>query len=177
MSSGRVLRVLLVLSPALAFAVVGGWFVVEHLGPEPAPPADAGRLVVVAVFDQMRGDYLDRWSRLYDPDGFEKLKRDGVWYADAHLPYACAATGPGHASIATGVPPSVHGIVENEWYDRAASRVINCATAERYERVPLNLDAGPRSGGLSPDRLLAETVGDALRKATRGRGRVFSLAL
>ena len=28
------------------------------------------------------------------------------------------ATGPGHASIGTGLPPSTHGIIENEWYDR-----------------------------------------------------------
>jgi len=176
----RTLRVALTLSPAFALVAAGLWFVVREFNAPPPPDhGEGGQLVVVVVFDQMRGDYLDRWSSAFGDDGFEKLKRDGVWYADAHLPYACTSTGPGHATIATGVPPSVHGIVENEWYARDRGKRVYCCYADRpYERVPLHSDAGSRSsaeGGLAPDRLLVPTLADHLRTTTKGR--TFSFAL
>jgi hypothetical protein len=170
----RPLRVALVALPALLLAAVGAWLLVGRTE-SPLPPApQPGRLVVVAVFDQMRGDYLARWAEMFGPDGFEKLKQAGVWYSDAHLPYAGSSTGPGHASIATGLPPSIHGIVENQWFDRKSGKTVYCAVGDRpYERVP----AAANARGMSPDRLLVPTVGDALRKATRGKSRVFSLSL
>ncbi|HYH67649.1 MAG TPA: alkaline phosphatase family protein, partial [Urbifossiella sp.] len=126
----------------VAGGAVGVWYVTRPApGPDTpnpdGPPSGPGRLVVVVVFDQFRGDYLARWGDHFGPDGFERLKREGVWYADAHLPYACTSTGPGHASIATGAPPSVHGIVENDWYDRtAAARVYSVQPTRPYDRVP-----------------------------------------
>ena len=180
MSVRRALRLLLILSPSFALLGVGAWYVSTHATPPPPSPS-RGRLVVLVVFDQMRGDYPDRWQPLFGDDGLRTLAADGVWYADAHLPYAASSTGPGHASIATGAPPAIHGIVENEWFDRKQGRKVYCAAGDRpYERVPRHKDAGARSkddGGMAPDRLLAPTVADALRAATDGKGRAVSLAL
>ena len=65
------------------------------------------------------------------------MAADGAWYADCHIPYACTSTGPGHASLVTGAPPSVHGIIENDWYDRTAAARIYCVQPTRpYDRVP-----------------------------------------
>ncbi len=171
----------------VAGAAVGLWFYTRPAttpdGTNPdGTPAGPGRLVVVVVFDQFRGDYLARWGEHFGPDGFERLKREGVWYADAHLPYACTSTGPGHASIATGAPPSAHGIVENDWYDRKAAARVYCAQPERaYERVPPLLVGGqPARGtgsGFGPDRVLVETLADRLRNATGGKGRVVVLSI
>lgn len=177
----------------LLLAVIGAsvWYLTRPTNPDPAnpdhpdaPPAGPGRLVVVVVFDQFRGDYLARWAAQFGPDGFERLKREGVWYADAHLPYACTSTGPGHASIATGAPPSAHGIVENDWFQRTPSpRLVYCAEPTRpHERVPPLAVAGgtPSRGagiGFSADRLLVETLADRLRNATGGKGRVVSLSI
>ncbi|OWK40616.1 alkaline phosphatase family protein [Fimbriiglobus ruber] len=185
MSGWRVVRAGVILAPVFALAGAGIWFVAREFGPTAPPPHAEGRLVVVAVFDQMRGDYPDRWAPLFEREGFERVKAHGVWYSDAHLPYACTETGPGHASIATGVPPSVHGIVGNEWYDRAKGKTVYCSYADRaYERIPANPAAGSRAsakagteGGLAPTRLLVPTVADALRAATSGKGRTFSIAL
>lgn len=178
----RTLRVALILTPAFALVAAGLFYVVrEFNAPLPPDSREGSRLVVVVVFDQMRGDYLDRWSSAFGEDGFEKMKHEGVWYSDAHLPYACTSTGPGHASIATGVPPSVHGIVENEWYVRERGKRVYCSHSDRpYERVPLHADVGVRSkaeGGLAPDRLLVPTVADHLRTASQGKGRTYSFAL
>src|SRR4051794_12280722 len=135
----RPVRLGLILVPVLAGLMVGSWFVYQNARPgppdqqpgvgpgpkhadDPAKPA-TGKLVVLVVFDHLRGEDLDRWSAAFGPGGFERLKKAGVWYADCHLPYAATFSAPGHASIVTGVPPSVHGIISDTWYDRAAGSV------------------------------------------------------
>ena len=171
------LRGVLTLSPAVALVAAGVAFVARQFdGDELPPPPDVGgRLVVVIVFDQLRGDYLERWSKLFGLDGFEKLKAGGVWYSQAHIPYAVTTTGPGHASLSTGRPPSVHGVVDNTWFERGRGKSVYCAAGDRpYDRVP-PLGGPAAGGGHSPERLLSSTVGDELVVANAGR--VFSLAL
>jgi hypothetical protein len=181
----RPARLLLVLLPTLAVVGAVGWLVARSWdgtprpSPGDGPAAEGGRLVVVAVFDQMRGDYVDRWAAEFGPDGFERMKREGVWYSDARLPYACSATGPGHASIGTGAPPAVHGIIENEWYDRGRGKFVDAWTADdgRYSRVPPAAGPEKQWDPIAPAKLLAPTVGDALRASTGGDGRCFSISL
>jgi len=143
-----------------------------------------GKLAVLVVFDQLRADYLERWAEYFGPGGFERVKKQGTWFTQVHVPYACTSTGPGHASVVTGAPPSVTGIVENEWWDRrVGERVYCCQPLNRpYGRVPpLPAVAGPvgrgTDAGFAPERLLAETVGDRLKAVTHGKARVFSLSL
>src|SRR5262245_18345396 len=106
-----------------------------------AAPVFAGtpekpRLVVLVVFDQMRGDYLEKWKPLFGTDGFARLETEGAWYVNCHYPYAITATGPGHSSMLTGCGPEVHGIIGNTWYDRASGAVVNCSESAKYQRVP-----------------------------------------
>ncbi len=175
----QLLRTLLLFSPTLALLGIGGWYVVAHLDDElpPDAPRPGGRLVVVVVFDQMRGDYLTRWPGLFDTAGFEKVKRDGVWYSNARLPYGCSATGPGHASIGTGAPPAVHGIVENTWYDRRTGRGVYCASDAGFSRIPRPTADSKETGGLSPARLLVPGVAARLKAVEGANARVFSLSL
>jgi arylsulfatase A-like enzyme len=175
MTIPRPVRVFLVFTPALALLAVGAWFAIRPTHPAGAT-ARAARLVVLVVFDQMRGDYPQRWASEFGQDGFEKLKAEGVWYNNCHLPYACSSTGPGHASISTGAPPSVHGIVENRWFLRGVEKPVYCSSGDRpNQRVPpADHDTGD---GLSPERLLVPAVGDSFRTATHKQGRVFSLSL
>ncbi len=197
-------RPVLIVSSLVVVAglAVGGYFAYQHFRPQPAPnhtvpqfdpvtgrPIDQvtgkpiGRLVVLVVFDQMRGDYIDRWASQFGTDGFERVKKEGVWYSDVQIPYACTSTGPGHASLATGAPPSVTGIIENEWWDRKASARVYCCqpTGRPYELIPPPPAEGKASRGadtgFSPERLVAETVGDKLKTATNNTGRVFSLSI
>src|SRR5437660_70069 len=76
------------------------------------------RLAVLVVFDQMRGDYLARWEKLFGNRGFRRLQQEGAWFTNCHYPYSDTITAAGHASIATGCSPAEHGIIENDWYDR-----------------------------------------------------------
>jgi hypothetical protein len=143
------------------------------------------RLIVLVVFDQLRGDYLQRWRELYGRDGFQRLCTGGAWFTNCHYPYANTVTAAGHASIATGCCPAEHGIVGNEWRDRVSGELVESGFTGRYERVPYRPPAPPKRGGLakkekfnvSPELLLAPTIGDALKEATDGKGRVVGLSM
>lgn len=171
----RLVRWGLILSPALVLAVVAGLFL-SRGEITPAPTTPPAKLVVLVVFDQFREDYLDRWSSAFGQDGLARLQREGVWYDECHVPYACTSTAPGHASLITGAPPAVHGIVENQWFLRGSPRAVSCVVGVRpYERIPA-LSANTDDMGLSPEWLLVPTVGDALR-AEHPSSRVISLSL
>ena len=142
----------------------------QSAGEQPAKP----KLVVLVVFDQFRGDYLTKWEKLYDKDGFGRLLRDGAWFQNCHYPYAFTVTAAGHASIATGCPPSKHGIVANDWYDRATRAEVGAVKTDRYRTVP-ELAAKEKDDGPAPVRLKQPTVGDGLQKM--GKGKVVSLSL
>jgi predicted AlkP superfamily pyrophosphatase or phosphodiesterase len=140
------------------------------------------KLAVLIYFDQLRGDFLDRWRDLYIKDGFRRLMDDGAWFIDCHYPYANTFTGPGHATCASGCSPDVHGIVANDWYDRKAGKNQYCAGSVRYQQVPPPLPSADKSKSTTkaytaaPDTLLAPTLGDALKLATDGKGKVVALS-
>jgi hypothetical protein len=161
--------------------------------PARAAEPNRPRLAVLVFFDQLRGDYLTRWDELFGADGFHRLEKDGAWFQDCHYTYAYTVTGPGHASVVAGCSPRTHGIIANEWYDRAARADANCVSNDRYDRVPppVKEEGNETSGktdeqtgqagkkkykGVAPDRLLAPTLADALKEATAGGARVVSLS-
>src|SRR5262245_64588216 len=85
---------------------------------QPQPGKPRVKLAVLVVFDQLRGDYLEKWKPLFGKDGFTRLLTDGAWFTDCHYPYATTTTGPGHAAMLTGTCPDRHGIVNNDWSER-----------------------------------------------------------
>ena len=142
------------------------------------------KLVVHIVFDQLRGDFIDKWQPHFGEGGFKRLQSKGAWFTDCHYPYAITTTGPGHAAMLTGASPRRTGIINNEWYDRAAAANVNCATSDRYQLIPTELPEKvdpsatpikPKSPG-NPDRLLSPTLGDVLKAAAKP-GKVFGLSL
>lgn len=147
---------------------------------------NAPRLAVLVIFDQLRGDYLARWQKLFSERGFRRLQQDGAWFTNCHYPYSDTYTAVGHTSIATGCCPCEHGIIDNQWYERTLGKEVSCVGSGRYERMPPLLTGQFESGtsakkaasaSVSPERLLAPTVSDALKEATAGKGRVVALSL
>jgi predicted AlkP superfamily pyrophosphatase or phosphodiesterase len=151
----------------------------NHDEKKPEGPPGPPRLAVLLVFDQFRGDYPQRWGELFEQGGFRRFMDDGAWFKECHYPYAATFTGPGHATLGTGTTPDRHGIVGNNWYDRASRANVYCAaTKHEYYRVPpAPTGADGKSAkptGCSPLRLRSPTVGDVFRE--RG-GRVVSLSM
>ena len=132
------------------------------------------KLVVICVFDQLRGDYPLRWKEQFGPGGFRRIMNQGTHFTNCHYPYAITVTGPGHASISTGALPSVHGIIGNDWYDTALGQSVYCASSNRYKNFPEK--PGAKKDGGSPERLLVPTIGDTLKDSTGGKSKVISIS-
>ena len=119
------------------------------------------RLVVLVVIDQLTTEHLERYRPLLT-GGLGRLLRQGTLYRNGRFAFASTETGPGHATIATGAWPNVHGIVANQWVDRTTGAIVRCVEDRKY--------------GNSPHYLQVPGIADALKLATRGLGRVVSLS-
>src|SRR5579872_2324969 len=148
------------------------------------------KLAVLVVFDQMRGDYLERWRGLFGQSGFARLQSEGAWFTHCYYPYATTTTGPGHTSMLTGTCADRHGIINNTWYDVKEGKVVGCAGSDRYKIIPPPPPATPdpkatkdnkdpknkpKEAG-NPKRMLAKTVGDVLR-VQHPNSKIFGLSL
>ena len=128
------------------------------------------RLVVALTVDQMRADYLHRYAEGFGDGGFNRFLNEGFAGMDHHFSYAPTYTGPGHASIATGTTPAVHGIIGNNWYSRPEARVVYCAEDASVDPVGMpGTDPGDK-GRMSPGRMNSSTWADEFKLHFTGRG-------
>ncbi|MCZ6916545.1 MAG: alkaline phosphatase family protein [Gemmatimonadetes bacterium] len=145
-----------------------GLLVVAGAGPreQAAPP----KLVVMLVVDQMRADYLTRFQSHYT-GGFARLMKHGAVFTDAHHEHFFTSTAPGHATIATGVHPSRHGIVSNDWWDRTERKWVYAV-----DDTAALIVGAPDFPGRSPANLWREGVGDWLKRQVP-ESKVYAVAL
>lgn len=139
---------------------------------QPAEPTRP-KLVIGLVFDQMRWDYLYRYSEKYGEDGFKRLLNEGYSCENTLIPYYRAHTAVGHATIYTGSIPAIHGITGNDWYDRVRKKMVYCVDDKNI----LPIGGSFKTGQKSPANLLVTAITDELRLATNFRSKVVSLAL
>ena len=127
--------------------------------PALAAPGEAPRLILLVAVDQMRYDYLPRFADAFT-GGFRRLTRDGAVFTNAHLDHYPSVTAVGHSAMLTGAPPSISGIVGNDWYDRELKRNVMSV-----EDPGTRLLGGREAAGSSPHRLRVSTIGDELKMA------------
>src|SRR4051812_25478759 len=146
--------------------------------PQPAEKPRV-KLAVLVVFDQMRGDYPEKWKPLFGPGGFVRMQTEGATFTRCYYPYGTTTTAPGHASLLTGTCPDRHGVVNNNWFERAD---VYAAGDSRWALVPTPKpgEPDPKTGkrpaapaGGTPERLLSETVADMLKRTYGSRSKVF----
>ena len=131
------------------------------------------KLIVGIVVDQMKQEYVWRFYNHFEEGGFKRLIEGGFMAKNGHYNYASTSTGPGHASIYTGTTPSVHGIVNNNWYSRKLKRSVYCAEDTSVRAV----GGFNRSGLISPANLYSSTITDELKMATQQRGKVIAMSI
>lgn len=131
------------------------------------------KLIVGVVVDQMRTDYIYRYWDKFGDNGFKKLCTNGYFARNAHFDYIPTFTGPGHASVYTGATPMVHGIIANNWFDRASSSEVYCVDDAKTTIV----GSDETKMGASPARCLAPGLGDAVRIATGFKGKSIGLSI
>ncbi|PWT95771.1 MAG: alkaline phosphatase family protein [Bacteroidetes bacterium] len=132
------------------------------------------KLVVGIVVDQMRWDFLYRYTARYKPDGgFKRMLGQGFSCENTFIPYIPTKTACGHTCIYTGSVPAVHGIVGNEWWDNNLMRDVYCTEDNNAKTVGSTDEAGE----MSPRNMLATSICDELRLATNFNSKVVGVAI
>lgn len=133
------------------------------------------KLVVGIIVDQMRTDYLYRFNEDFGQNGFKRLLKDGFNFKNTHYNYMPTYTAPGHSSVYTGTTPAIHGIVSNSWFHKTENKWVYCTGDDNVKSIGTK-DENDKAGKMSPNRLKATTVTDALKLGTNSRGKVISIS-
>jgi len=158
-----------------------------------AAPVGAGqhdpdiRLVLQLTVDGLRADLLTRSKGQLGEGGFRYLLDNGAVFANAHYQHANTETIVGHATLATGAHPSVHGMTGNVWYDAEAGELAYNIEDPESPILPVRdqqqsgeqVDPSQqlaRTQGRSPKSLLAETFADKLLAYSAGQSKVFGIS-
>ena len=144
-------------------------------------PLEKPKLLLVIIVDQFRYDYLTRFRKAYN-GGIARLLNEGAVFTDARYPQFPTVSAVGHSTLLTGAPPSISGIIGNEWFERDPfiEDKTSCplATPPVFEKAEGNKAIqsvtddstclvggdGTRTGA-SPRRLLVSSIGDELKMA------------
>jgi predicted AlkP superfamily pyrophosphatase or phosphodiesterase len=131
------------------------------------------KLVIGLVVDQMRWDYLYKFKKLYGKGGFNRIMNQGFSCDNTMITHLPTYTAVGHTGIYTGSVPAIHGIVGNNWIDRASSKNVYCTDDSTVTGVGSNNDAGK----MSPRNMLTTTVSDQLRLSNNFKSKVIGISL
>jgi len=132
----------------------------------------AAKLIVVVSVDQLCQDYLIRFHDNFSAEGIfagsiAKERRT----RSATIATRFTVTGPGHAVQLHRTYPNQHGIIGNNWFDRASGKDTYCCDDPTVQLIGL-----PAAKGVSPRKLLVETVGDC-ELTSNNRSKVFGVAI
>jgi predicted AlkP superfamily pyrophosphatase or phosphodiesterase len=155
----------------------------SHAAAQPKP-----KLILQITVDQLRGDLHRRYLKNMGPGGFRYLLDNGVIYQNAHHAHANTETIVGHATLATGANPSVHGLVGNVWLDRASGQMRYNIEDARYPLLTEGADVdkateidptqrAARTEGRSPAAMLTSTFSDELAIHTVRRAKIYGVSI
>jgi hypothetical protein len=137
-----------------------------------AAPARAPRLAVLVSVDGLQMRRLVDY-RPYFVAGLKRLLDEAHVEGNTHYAHLNTETGPGHASLGTGAPPRVTGIVANRWFEPRADgslRPVYCTDQEVTDPA-----TGDSSFIPGPANLRVPTLGDRLLERD-ARTRVVALS-
>ena len=112
------------------------------------------RAVLLVVLDGMRVDYFSRYAK--EIPTLSGLRSRSAWFTRAQVNVLPTNTAVGHATIATGADPRVHGITGNNLYERSRKA--------RHDMLD----------GWDPGDLVSPTLADVWQLQTGGRAIVIA---
>lgn len=135
-----------------------------------AKPSESPRLIIFLSVDQMRASYLDRYADLYT-GGLKRLREQGLVFTNAHHEHGITHTAAGHATLSTGRYPMHHGIIANDFFNRATQQMEYSVDDPTVKMVGVD-QGGPSH---SPANLKVPAIGDWLKKDYR-QSKVYGVA-
>jgi len=149
----------------LISSLIATIFVVSHLPAQQQVP----KLLVYITVDQLRGDYIEYFYHTFGDHGFKRLMNEGVVYHNLRFEFPDIGQANAFATLFTGANPCSHGITANYRYDfehlKEVSVLFDPDFLGNYTR-----------DNYSPKKLLASTIGDELKIASKGRSEVYAIA-
>jgi predicted AlkP superfamily pyrophosphatase or phosphodiesterase len=145
----------------LAAALIAATCVAACAVTQPAAPPKPKLIVFLAVDglpERQITDYRDQLA----PDGFARFLDRGAWFTQAYYGHAFTVTGAGHATMLSGAYPDRSGIIGNNWLDQTTGEDTYCTGDTSATYIGHKTD---KLDGTSPKNLLAETVGDVLKRS------------
>jgi len=153
-----------------------------------AQPREKPRLILQITVDQLRGDLPKRHYHQFGEGGFRYLMEEGTVFLEANHGHANTETIVGHATLATGADPSVHGMIGNVWLDRTSGELTYNVEDARYPilsegaGVDKKTEIDPtqrtaRSNGRSPAAIRVSTFSDELTLSLGGKSKVFGVSV
>jgi len=138
-----------------------------------APAAAAPRLVILVVVDGLGYDTFDRYRGAYT-GGFQTLMQEGFEFTQAFHDHGVTTSAPGHATLATGAPPSAHGVVDNTWTEFAQGSMSRVASPTDPAHPVLNHRSflAQVEASISPTRRRVASLADW---AARTGGRALAI--
>ncbi len=127
------------------------------------------KLYLNIVVDQLRTDFLYEFSGLYGEGGFKRLLAEGRVYPNSYYAFENVDRASAVATLATGTNPYVNGIVGERWFDRSTLRAVSSVEDKKYKGL---YSISP----YAPTRLKAITITDEMKRASRGKAFVCSIA-
>ena len=133
-------------------------------GARNAPPAASRpNLAVIISVDGLN------WGRLagyrpYFTGGLKRLLDEGWVEQEARYRHINTETAPGHASLGTGAPPRVTGIVANLWFAPKADGTLGGVYCT--DQVLIDAGSGERTVFPGPANMRVPTLGDRLVEAS-----------
>lgn len=156
--------------------------------PAPAIKASPPRLILQITVDALRADLPERYGHLLGEGGFRYLLDSGVNFIDANYQHANTETIVGHASLATGTVPAVHGMVGNVWFDQQLGRLVYNIEDPDYRLLSADADVdkaneidptqkAAKVDGRSPANIRTSTFSDELAVHHAGRSKIFGVSV
>lgn len=127
------------------------------------------KLYLNIVVDQLRTDFLYEFSELYGEGGFKRLLAEGRVYPNGYYAFENVDRASSVATLATGTNPYVNGIVGERWFDRGTLRAVSSVEDKKYKGL---YSISP----YAPTRLKAITITDEMKRASRGKAFICSIA-
>jgi len=138
--------------PILALVFIGTFPARAEAPPRP-------KLILSILVDQFRYDYVERFHDQFGEDGLKMLTDRGSFLTFARYNYYPTITGPGHASFFSGAPPSAHGIIANDWFDKRTGKMVYCVGDPAVTGVGTESAAGR----MSPRNFIGANFSDMMR--------------
>lgn len=129
----------------------------------------APKLVVYVTIDQLRGDYIKYFYDTFGERGFKRMFNEGTVFHNVRFEFGNIDQATAFATLFTGANPCTHGITGSQSYDFEKVK----ETSPLYD--PDFLGNYTREN-YSPKKLLAATIGDELKIASKGRSEVYAIA-